>query len=86
MTKGVMTLMKGMAAGMAAGVAAGAAGAIMVRDSRKNRKRFAMAVNVLDSIGTGNEVDVGTIDIYLGIQPFVDQVVDIEPPVVIAYP
>ena len=45
-----------------------------------------MAVDVLDSIGTGNEVDVGTIDIYLGIQPFVDQVVDIEPPVVITYP
>ena len=45
-----------------------------------------MAVNVLDSIGTGNEVDVGTFDIYFGIQPFVDQVVDIEPPVVIAYP
>lgn len=49
-TKGVMTLMKGMAAGMAAGVAAGAAGAIMLRDSRKNRKRFAKAVNAVENV------------------------------------
>ena len=54
MSKGVMTLVKGMAAGMAAGIAAGAAGAVILRDSRKSRKRFAKAVgaveNVLDTV------------------------------------
>lgn len=51
--KGVSSLLKGMAAGMALGVAAGAAGSMMLRDSRKNRKRMNKAISAVENVLDG---------------------------------
>lgn len=53
MGKGIASLMKGMAAGVAIGVAAGAAGSMMLRDSKKNKRRVSKALNAVENILDG---------------------------------